>query len=459
MIELIKKFVREEAERFGAKEDYIFRNNTGVDALDDNGAYFGFIHPGEENSGPYHDFSFVIFPTNNSEAWLACLGIGSSGFKNDYDLARYPGPRRFFSKLIDDDGYCKSDFSDIETSLPKNFLKRDDLVHLKRTIEKYKTVLLVAQIIREPNSEEGKMRISALLAGYAKLRAWASNAAQRNSISNAIDAVIKKTKCDHLSDVTKLLLERKYVVLQGAPGTGKTRLAKLVANELKARTFFTQFHAETSYSDFIYGIRPKLNSTDVSYEARNGELLKSIKYAQEYQNEKVVLIIDELNRANLANVLGPIFYLFEHKQQSSNVTIELSPDQELNCMPANLYVLGTMNTADRSLAVVDFALRRRFAWYDLRPESIQNGCEGNVFFKDHFSKFAEIFDWYANSNELTLQPGQGYFIARDLNEMRNRIRYELLPLIREYLQEGLLNNAREEFNNYFVAEIGQTLFE
>lgn len=459
MIELIKTFVREEAERFGAKEDYIFRNNTGADALEDNGAYFGFIHPEEEISGPYHDFSFTIIPTSQEKNWVVCLCVGSSGFKNDYELARYPGPRRFFSRLINENGYCKSDFADIETSLPKNFLKREDLAHLKRTIDKYKTVLSVVQIIQEPNSDEGRKRISALLAGYAKLRAWASNVQQRNAITNAIAAVTKRTVCNHLLKVKNLLQERKYVVLQGAPGTGKTRLAKLIAEEWHAKTFFTQFHAETNYSDFIYGIRPKLDSTDVSYEGRDGEFLKAIKYALAHENEKVVLIIDELNRANLANVLGPIFYLFEHKQQSYNVTIELSPELSLQSIPSNLYVVGTMNTADRSLAVVDFALRRRFAWYEMKPEPIQNAGEGNQFFSDHFSKFAEIFDWYATTNELSIQPGPGYFIARDSDEMRNRIRYELLPLIREYLQEGLLSSAREEFNNYFVAEIGQALFE
>jgi len=114
-----------------------------------------------------------------------------------------------------------------------------------------------------------------------------------------------------------------------------------------------------------------------------------------------------------------------------------------------------MNTADRSLAVVDFALRRRFAWYDLKPQAINS----NEFHGKHFSKFEEIFNWYASSTELALQPGQGYFLAQNEDEMKNRIRYELFPLMREYLQEGLLSNAREELNSYFVGEIGQALFE
>ena len=124
-------------------------------------------------------------------------------------------------------------------------------------------------------------------------------------------------------------------------------------------------------------------------------------------------------------------------------------------MPENLYVIATMNTADRSLAVVDFALRRRFAWYPLKPTTLTD----DDFFKDDFLKFKEIFDWYANSNELNLQPGQGYFLANNADEMKNRIRYEIYPLIKEYLQEGLLSSAREEFNNYFKLRIGESLFE
>lgn len=455
MIETIRTFVKEEAEKFGAKGFYIERNNTKADALNDNGAYFGFIHPSEENSGPFHDFSFTIFPNDQNKAWLICLGVGSSGFKNDYELATYPGPRRFFSKLIDADGICKSDFSDIESSLPRSFLDQEELTHIKKTLDKYRNVLPVAQIVKDPNSEHGKRRISAILAGYAKLRNWPTNESQRKAITKAIKEVTSDKASDDKAGVSRLLMERKYVVLQGAPGTGKTRLAKSIAEEWTAKTFFTQFHAETSYSDFIYGIRPNLEAASLTYSGEEGVLLKAINHAQMNPNEKTILIIDEINRANLSNVLGPLFYLFEYKQDFANVEIVLTPELAISKMPSNLYVISTMNTADRSLAVVDFALRRRFAWYDLKPQAINS----SEFHGRHFSKFEEIFNWYASSTELALQPGQGYFLAQNEDEMRNRIRYELFPLMREYLQEGLLSNAKEELNSYFVGEIGQALFE
>ena len=460
-IENIRQFIKEKAEQFGAKIDkeyskaYVQRNNTGQDALKDNGAYFGFIHPEEEASGPFHDFSLTIFPNDQDQPWLVCLGIGSSGFKNDYDLATYPGLRRLYSKLINEKGFCKSDFSDIETSLPKSITGSLDLQHIKNTIKTYTKVLPTCQIVDDPESKEGKEIIAAFVAGYAKLRDWPSNKEHRKAISEALEPFFKTDTIDESEEIKSLLNERKYIVLQGPPGTGKTRTAKEVAEKIKAKIFFTQFHAETSFSDFIFGIRPELNSKELSYKENLGSFTEALKYAKEHENEKVLLIIDEINRANLSNVLGPIFYLFEHKMDKSNVEIEISPGFKINKLPDNFSVIATMNTADRSLAVVDFALRRRFAWYTLKPKAIIS----KQFFKDDFARIQEIFAWYASSNELSLQPGQGYFIADSEEEMTNRIKYEIFPLIKEYLQEGLIRNAKEEFNNYFAIRINKSLFE
>lgn len=460
-IENIRQFIKEKAEQFGAKTDnefnkpYVERNNTGQEALQDNGAYFGFIHPEEEASGPFHDFSLTIFPNDQNKPWLVCLGIGSSGFKNDYELATYPGLRRLFSKLTDERGFCKSDFSDIETSLPKSITGSLDLQHIKNTIKTYTKVLPTCQIVDDPESEEGKKFIAAFVAGYAKLRDWPSNKDHRKAVSEALEPFLKTETTDEIEEVKNLLNERKYIVLQGPPGTGKTRTAKSVADKIGAKTFFTQFHAETSYSDFIYGIRPDTANEELRYKENLGSFSEALKYAVDHSKEKVILIIDEINRANLSNVLGPIFYLFEHKMDVSNVEIEIAPNFKVTKLPENFSVIATMNTADRSLAVVDFALRRRFAWYTLKPKAIKS----KQFFNEDFSKIQEIFDWYASSTELNLQPGQGYFIADSEDEMKNRVRYEIFPLIKEYLQEGLLRNAKEEFNNYFSTRINLSLFE
>ncbi len=461
IMDSIRQFIKDKAEQFGAKADnefnkpYVERKNIGQEALKDNGAYFGFIHPEEDASGPFHDFSLTIFPNELNKPWLVCLGIGSSGFKNDYELATYPGLRRLFSNLINERGFCKSDFSDIETSLPKTITGNNDLQHIKNTIKTYSKVLPVCQIVDNPESQEGKEIIAAFVAGYAKLREWPSNKEHRKAINEALEPFFKTVAIDQTEEIKSLLNERKFVVLQGPPGTGKTRTAKLVSANLKAKTFFTQFHAETSFSDFIYGIRPDVKSKELSYIEKLGSFTEALKYAIEHENEKTVLIIDEINRANLSNVLGPIFYLFEHKMEESNVEIEIYPNFKINNLPKNFHVIATMNTADRSLAVVDFALRRRFAWYTLKPKAINS----KQFYNEDFSRIQEIFNWYANSSELSLQPGQGYFISSSNEEMVNRIMYEIFPLIKEYLQEGLIRNAKEEFNNYFSTRINQSLFE
>ena len=133
----------------------------------------------------------------------------------------------------------------------------------------------------------------------------------------------------------------------------------------------------------------------------------------------------------------------------------------LTKLPDNLHVIATMNTADRSLAVVDFALRRRFAWYTLRPHEITPGS-GKKFMKDSYNKFADIFFQYATDDELNLQPGQSYFIVskQEANkEMKERMIYELMPLIKEYLAEGYLLKAKDSFCDLFLKETGKLMYE
>lgn len=221
--------------------------------------------------------------------------------------------------------------------------------------------------------------------------------------------------------------------------------------------FFEQFHAETTYSDFIYGIRPKLNSSTLDYEEKKGVLLEAIEKAE--TSSKVLLIIDEINRANLSNVLGPVFYLFEKGSSNREHKMKVG-NMKLEKLPENLYVIATMNTADRSLAVVDFALRRRFTWLTLKPHEIS--VSGKIFMSKYFNEMAAIFEEYATDEELNLQPGQSYYVvdkSNSDNEMKERLKYELMPLIKEYLNEGYLARAKEVFCNYFYQTIGELMYE
>ena len=461
MIDNTIQYIKELASDYGAKIDddylksYIFRNNTKEDAFKSGGAYFGLISPEEDTTGPYHDFSLVFFPDNDNQSWIISLGVGSLGFKNDYELASLPGVRRLFSSIISQKGFCKTSFLDIETNLPLKFIS--EIPHLKNTLKKYSKVLPVCEIIQDPSSPEGKKIIAGYVAAYADLRKWANNAKQRIAINKAIEEIsnkVEKTDDEEIAEVFNLIQKRKFVILQGAPGTGKTRLAKMMGNNLEADVFFTQFHAETNYSDFIYGIKPNLKEGQVGYIEQKGIFYESIIKSIE-TDKNVILIIDEINRANLSNILGPIFYLFEYNLENDSVEIDIGGGYKINKIPPNFHMIGTMNTADRSLAVVDFALRRRFAWYTVKPKIIDD----KRFFKDDFFEFDRIFKWYANSDELSLQPGHGYFIADSEEEMKTRIQYELMPLIKEYFAEGLLLNAKEEFSKYFADKLHEDLFE
>lgn len=459
------QYIQELAERYGAKnkdelnKDYVWRNNTGTAALNEGGAFFGFISPEEDVSGPYHDFSLVVFPDKENKPWLVCLGVGSLGFKNDYELAGYPGVRRLFSSIIDTNGSCKTSFLDLETNVPKAL--QEKIPHLKNTIKTYSKVLPVCEIVSDPTITEGQKTIAGFVAAYARLRKWSSNAEQKKAIDEDLSKIIRMKKIDDERIVLDLLKTRRFIVLQGAPGTGKTRLAKKIAKKLDSDPSFIQFHAETNYSDFIYGIKPNLNEkSEVNYVGLEGKFIQSIRKALENQDKKIVLIIDEINRANLSNILGPIFYLFEHKMEDSQIELDIN-GFKLRKLPSNYYVICTMNTADRSLAVVDFALRRRFAWYTLKPKEINHKdlTNSEKFFDEDFAEFERIFNWYATSDELPLQPGQAYFIASNSAEMEDRLRYELMPLIREYLVEGLLIKAKDEFSDYFARRLGEVMFE
>ena len=457
MLEFIETF-KAWAESFGALPDgknCHWRMNIAEDAFETGGAFFGYVEPTEARSGPYHDFSLVVFPDNNEREWLVALGVGSLGFNNDYELASQPGIRRRYQRLVTDKGFIKSDFRDIEKRIPNDFY--ESAPHLKTAINRYKTVLSACEIVN-PYSEEGARKIKGFLALYADIREWGSNNTRRKAISESIAAAQTTQKdSNDEENVCVLLTERKYVVLQGPPGTGKTRLAKRMADKLPAKVFFNEYHAETSYAEFVQGLRPKLNSSELIYESIDGALVQSIKYAQKHTNEKVVLIIDEINRANLSNVLGPVFYLFEYQMDSSNVQIAVTDTLSLDKLPENLYVVATMNTADRSLAVVDFALRRRFAWYTLWPKAI-TPSNGLMFFKEYFDRIEQIFEQYASDEELNLQPGQGYFLAHNEDEMKQRLRYEVLPLVKEYLVEGLLSASQDEFNDFFHRSINKSIF-
>lgn len=451
------------------KGNAIIRNNLLETSFNNGSAYFGFLSAEEETSGPYSDFSFAIFPDDKDdvEACVVSLGVGTLGFKNDYQLASLPGLRRTFLKLNSNDNYSffKTAFDDIE-STSSDLLNeiRTNYPKLETVIESYKTVLPASRIVtlEEFRNNSALKTIYTWLAAYAQIRSWGTKG-HRNAVEKQLTSMPSSTPPNEKQEIKELLTKRKYVVLQGAPGTGKTFTALEIAREYQ-KTFFEQFHAETSYADFIYGLEPNMSAETglTQFKPKKGILYQAIEYAQDpkHHKEKVLLIIDEINRANLSNVLGPVFYLFEYQSEHRVAKVKIG-EMELEKLPNNLDVIATMNTADRSLAVVDFALRRRFAWYTLRPHKIDVGIN-KTFMEKTYNKFADIFFKYATDDELNLQPGQSYFIVSKRNiddEMRDRMIYELMPLIKEYLSEGYMLKAKDAFCDLFLKETGQLMYE
>ena len=168
-----------------------------------------------------------------------------------------------------------------------------------------------------------------------------------------------------LENITTLLEEKKQVIFQGPPGTGKTyvaqELANLLAKEQKENVTLVQFHPSYAYEDFVQGFRPqKATGGQLSFELTDGPLKQAADAATaDKSGAKHFLIIDEINRGNLAKVFGELYFLLEYRDEKINLQYSQYSDKPFS-LPKNLYIIGTMNTADRSIALVDLALRRRF---------------------------------------------------------------------------------------------------
>lgn len=181
----------------------------------------------------------------------------------------------------------------------------------------------------------------------------------------AEDLLVPRESLEH---IVALLRDRGQVVLYGPPGTGKTflakRLARALAEEDDVRWAIVQFHPATTYEDFIEGLRPKLVDGAVTYELTPGPLVRIAARAAERPDQKFVLVIDEINRANLPKVLGELLFLLEYRTERVQL---LYRGGETFSLPWNLWFIGTMNTADRSIALIDAAMRRRFHFVPFFP--------------------------------------------------------------------------------------------
>lgn len=259
-----------------------------------------------------------------------------------------------------------------------------------------------------------------------------------------------------LQEIAELLEENRQLVLYGPPGTGKTYLAKHLAAELagdtgEERVKLVQFHPSYAYEDFFEGYRPdKTDEGQVSFKLVAGPLRRLAEEAAKPGNESkpYFLIIDEMNRANLAKVFGELYFLLEYRDD--RIYLQYSPTEPFS-LPDNLYIIGTMNTADRSIAMMDAAIRRRFSFIELHPktEPVKGSLLRFLQARDLDTTPALLLDELNTAIDewdRDLMIGPSYFMkkaAQTPTGLRRIWKYELMPLLEEHYH-GQLNRAQLE---------------
>lgn len=241
--------------------------------------------------------------------------------------------------------------------------------------------------------------------------------------------------------ISKLLKKKKNIVIQGAPGVGKTFAAtrlvySLLGKKDNARVKLVQFHQSYTFEDFVVGYKPTADGFDLEY----GPFYSFCEDARIDPDNDYYFIIDEINRGNLSRIFGELLMLIENTKRDKSVTLLYT--KEPFSVPHNVYIIGLMNTADRSLAMIDYALRRRFAFYTMETALDKPEFNKQIELINN-SKVAKLIEELNNLNKEIehtdtlgkgFQIGHSYLCIEDAEDedLRDVVKYEIIPLLEEY---------------------------
>lgn len=428
----------------------------------DSGVPFAaYIHPSNPTSGQYSGLSFVIFPAPD-QACLIGMVVGTQGLTPDEAILGRQGHARkaqaICSWLNRDYGegsfvaWAKQDPTRTDLPIPES---------VKRAWPAYKSVFdrYGKEMYALYSPTENRAGTAAALTAFLDLL-FDERGYQPMASCQANYESIRNHWFEHLmpgverSQVTDLLVKKRYVIIQGPPGTGKTMMAaEILREDYEARGRSIQFHPNTTYENFIGGLAPTTTTGDLGFRfiPLPGLLMEAAAQAFLNPSRNYLLHIDEINRADLSKILGEAIFLLEATDSERKIELPYDfgePFHRTLFMPKNLHILGTMNSADRSIAIVDVAVRRRFAFVSLWPRSSVVEKYGCLTMQKAFKDLVSIFVEHAGADAFPLVPGHSYFLESDESRAKQSLQVSLLPLLEEYLAQGYVGGFAEPIRGY-----------
>ncbi|MEQ8819784.1 MAG: AAA family ATPase [Sumerlaeia bacterium] len=431
--------------------------------------YAALIPPDQDLSGGYGGMSFVMFPADedNGLPSLLAMVVGTNGLAPDEMVLGRPGHGRkcaaiasYLNQKLPGSTWAKRDPVRIDLDMPRSLKQQLDA--WSGCCQKYGRVLYAMFVPPTQRTVESDQLVLQAVTAFVDLffdeREMAPKKAYEQDMAalrrNWMAQVLPTATDDQVADV---LGRRRFAILEGPPGTGKTEMARRLLTEVYGgRGTVIQFHPGTTYETFVGGLAPRDGGAlGFTFHPTPGHLMKAAQAAADSPEKPYLLVIDEINRADLSKVLGEAIYLFEPDQPDREVQLPFAFDGfgDRLRLPPNLHVLGTMNTADRSIAILDVAVRRRFAFIPLWPQlEVVEKLAGEQM-RDSFHELLTLFIEHASEDALPLTPGHAYFLAKD-EEADSRLGTSVRPLLEEYLAQGYVAGFADEIRAY-IARLGQ----